>query len=347
MEVVPSGMPMDRMATDILGPLPITEDGNKYILVISDYFTKWTEAFPMPNMETKIVAKLIVEEVVARFGTPRIIHSDQGRQYESELFAEMCRFLNIQKTRTTPYHPQSDGMVERFNRTLTSMLSAYVQENQSDWDTHIPYVMMAYRSAEHKSTGFTPNMLMLGRETSLPVDLMYERPQIMKEESPNQWAWILREKLEKAHSFVRENLDTAMNRQKRYHDMKLSWERFKPGDKVFVYFPQKKVGCSPKLTSFWRGPFEVLEQWSDVLYAVSCGRGGEKQIIHCDRMRKKSDQTLNFEDTMSENVSSLDDIENSLDGLDEVDSVEELITENKQKRIRKQPGWLQDFETYM
>ena len=181
MQLVPSGIPMDRIATGILGELPIMENGNRYILVVSDYFTKWTEAFPMPNMESKTVAKIIVEQVVARFGTPRIIHSDQGRQFESELFGEMCSLLHIERTRTTPYHPQSDGMVERFNRTLTAMLSAYVQENQRDWDAQIPYVMMAYRSAVHKSTGLTPNMLMLGRETSLPLDLIYEMPEPLRE----------------------------------------------------------------------------------------------------------------------------------------------------------------------
>lgn len=119
---------MDRIAADILGELPITAKGNRYILVVSDYFTKWTEAFAMPNMEAKTVAKIMVEEVFVRLGTPRIIHSDQGRQFESELFREVCRLFHIEKTRTTAYHPQSDGMVERFNRTLTSMLSAFVQK---------------------------------------------------------------------------------------------------------------------------------------------------------------------------------------------------------------------------
>lgn len=212
MQLVPSGLPMDRIAADILGELPITAKGNRYILVVSDYFTKWTEAFAMPNMEAKTVAKIMVEEVFVRLGTPRIIHSDQGRQFESELFREVCRLFHIQKTRTTAYHPQSDGMVERFNRTLTSMLSAFVQENQTDWDEHIPYVMMAYRSAEHKSTQFTPNMLMLGRETTLPLDLQYEMPEHMKEETPNEWVWILRERLERAHNVVRQHIEDAMNR---------------------------------------------------------------------------------------------------------------------------------------
>ncbi|XP_062618853.1 uncharacterized protein LOC134280459 [Saccostrea cucullata] len=243
MEIVPSGMPMDRLATDIL---------------------------------------------------------------------EMCRLLNVQKTRTTPYHPQSDGMVERFN--LNSHVE-YICARKSKrlGYTHIPYVMMAYRSAEHKSTGFTPNMLMLGRETSLPVDLMYEMPETMKEESPNHWAWTLREKLERAHSLMRENLETAMNRQKMYHDMKLSWEKFKPGDKVF---------------------FHVAET--------------EKNILSTARMRKKRSQTLSFEDAIIGDESEFNDIEsedtNEVE-CHEIDVVEELNPDARQKRVRKQPKWLQDYET--
>ncbi|VDI78715.1 Hypothetical predicted protein [Mytilus galloprovincialis] len=108
MALVEANGPMERIATDILGELPETESGNKYILVVSDYYTKWTESFAMPNMEAKTVAKIIVEEVIVRFGVPHWIHSDQGRQFESLLFQEMCCILNIKKTRTTPYHPKSD-----------------------------------------------------------------------------------------------------------------------------------------------------------------------------------------------------------------------------------------------
>ena len=98
MQIVKTGNPMERLATNILGELPETENGNKYILVVSDYFTKWTKAFPMSNMEAATVAKIIMEEVVARFGVPNEIHSDQSRQYESKLFSEMCRLLHIHKT---------------------------------------------------------------------------------------------------------------------------------------------------------------------------------------------------------------------------------------------------------
>ena len=143
MQIVRSGYPMERIAIDILGELPLTEKGNKYIVVISDYFTKWAEALPMPNMGACTVAKILVEEVLCRFGIPQTIHSDQGRQFESNLFQEMCKLLGIEKTRRTPYHPQSDGMIERFNRTLATMLTAYVSTSQRDWDDQLPYVKMA------------------------------------------------------------------------------------------------------------------------------------------------------------------------------------------------------------
>ena len=96
-----------------MGPLPTTESGQKYILVVGDYFSKWTEAFPLPNQEAKTVAEKLVHEVIARYGAPEKIHSDQGRNFEAQLFQEMCILFNMDKTRTSPYHPESDGMVER------------------------------------------------------------------------------------------------------------------------------------------------------------------------------------------------------------------------------------------
>ncbi|XP_061170903.1 uncharacterized protein LOC133180378 [Saccostrea echinata] len=132
-------------------------------------------------MEAQTVARRIVEEVISRFGVPVSIHSDQGRQYESLLFSEVCKHLQIRKTRTTPHHPQSDGMVERFNKTLATMLSSYVSENHRDWDENIPFVMMAYRASQHESTGYSPNMLMLDRETATPLDIIYNMPASWKQ----------------------------------------------------------------------------------------------------------------------------------------------------------------------
>ena len=144
--------------------------GNRYVLVISDYFTKWTGSYALPDQ----TATTIAEKVVSRFGIPRQIHSDQGTNLESNVKAEIRKLLDIEKTRTTPLHPQSDGQVERFNRTLVETLRGRLQPDQKDWDLQLPACMMAYRSSVHESTGFTPNQLMPGREIEVPLDVMTE-----------------------------------------------------------------------------------------------------------------------------------------------------------------------------
>jgi transposase InsO family protein len=163
-------------------------------------------------MEAKTVAELLVEEVIVRFGTPCASHTDQGVQFESIFFQEMCRLLQIQKTRTTSYHPQSDGMVERNNITILTMLSAFVKEHQNDWDEHLPYISMAYRAAEHETTRITPNYMMLVREVTTPLDIQYCMPRSIAHILQNRWAWILKDRMEETHKHVRENVKGAMHR---------------------------------------------------------------------------------------------------------------------------------------
>ena len=116
------------MAIDVLGPLPIIiiDGGNRYLLIAANYFTKWVEAYSLPNQEAVTVAGFLVKEFLCRFGTPQIIHSDQGQNFESAVFSEMCQLLGISKTRTTPLHSESVGMVERFNCTIESQMSEFV-----------------------------------------------------------------------------------------------------------------------------------------------------------------------------------------------------------------------------
>ena len=161
------------MALDILGPLdPPTARGNRYIMVVVDYCTKWVEAMPMVDQTAQTCARHFVEDFVCRLGIPEQLHSDQGRQFESALFQEMCRLLRINKTRTTALHPQSDGQTERANRTLLDLLAKLVKENESSWDEQLPYALAAYRSSVHRVTGETPNRLMLGREVGTPLSLL-------------------------------------------------------------------------------------------------------------------------------------------------------------------------------
>ncbi|CAK1595807.1 unnamed protein product [Parnassius mnemosyne] len=166
------GAPWERIAIDVAGPFPETESGNKYFMVEMDYFTKWPEVFAIPNQEASTVADKLVHEVFCRFGVPLEIHSDQGRNFESQIFQETCRVMGTQKTRTTSYHPQSDGMVERFNQTLERYLAKVVEKRQRDWDRHIQPFLLSYRSAVHESTSVTPAFVNFGRELRLPADLI-------------------------------------------------------------------------------------------------------------------------------------------------------------------------------
>ena len=168
--------PIDRIGIDVLGPLPTSNQGNSYLLVVGDYFTRWIEAYPMPDQQAGTTENKLVYEFISRFGIPLEIHSYQGRNFESQLFQETCRLLEVKKTRSTPYKPQANGLIERFNRTLGKMLRSFVDHNKLDWDIHVPLLTAAYRSTVHPATGFTPNKLMLGREVNLPIDILYPRP---------------------------------------------------------------------------------------------------------------------------------------------------------------------------
>ena len=146
---------MGRVAMDLVGPLPRTEGGNQWFLVVGDYSTRWMEAYALPDARAETVATKSVNEFVCRFGVPREVHSDQGANFESEVFQEMCRILGISKTRTTAYNPTSDGLIERFNQTLINMVSVMIQlhKGQRDWDKYLTFATSAYRCRLQESMG--------------------------------------------------------------------------------------------------------------------------------------------------------------------------------------------------
>ena len=154
MQTVRPPYPLERVAVDIMGTLATTPCENRHIVVIEDYFTKWVEAFPMVDMKATTVDSALVDGFIFRNGVPHTIHTDQGSQFESALFKEVCRLLDMQKTRTTPYHLAGDGLVERMNRTLESMLSARVATNHTDWDLYLQRSLLAYRCSVHSSVVF-------------------------------------------------------------------------------------------------------------------------------------------------------------------------------------------------
>ena len=171
-----AGEPWQVVSIDITGPHIRSLRGNKYILTLVDHFSKWSEAIPLPNHTAETIARALMTHVFSRFGAPQQLLSDRAPEFESELFTSLLKWMEIDKLRTTAYQPSTNGIVERFHRTLHSMIGKVVSESQRDWDERLYAVLAAYRSSVHESTGFTPNRLFLGRETRTPIDVLMGIP---------------------------------------------------------------------------------------------------------------------------------------------------------------------------
>ncbi|GBM42710.1 Retrovirus-related Pol polyprotein from transposon 412 [Araneus ventricosus] len=210
------------MDLDILGPFPVTTKGNRYVLVLMDYFTKWPEAILIPDQEASTVAEEFVRSWISCYGVPMILHSDQGRNFNSGLFNELCKLLGTLKTRKTALHPESDGMVERFKRTILDHLSLFVSRNQTDWDTHLSLFLLAYRSTEHEISELTPAEILFDRTLRLPFDILFGRPSGTPS-SPNEYMKNLEARLERVHAFAR-----------------ATDHHFKEGNLVWMYNPKRR-----------------------------------------------------------------------------------------------------------
>ena len=289
LQLDPAVRPLQRVAMDIMGPLPETSRGNKYILVIADYFTKWSEAYPIPNMEAITVAKCLVNEFICRFGVPEQLHSDQGRNFESKVIKNICDLLQIRKTRTSPYHPQSDGLVERFNRTLLNLLSIAVVDAERDWDVQLPLLMFAYRTSMHETNGVTPFEMMFGREVVLPEHLMFNLPvsteQVLQEGV--EYVDYLKKRFQLVHQYVRQNAQKGMQRQKTGYDQKENTRCvFRKGDHVWLYTPAVPKGKSPKFHRPWQGPYQVLKKKGEVTYDIRrLAHPRKRLIVHYNRLK--------------------------------------------------------------
>eukprot|EP00731_Ephydatia_muelleri_P031295 Em0022g809a len=285
LQTIRAGYPMQIVCVDIMGPLPETERRSKYVLVVADYYTKWVEVYGIPNQEATTVAVKLVDEMFCRFSPPEQLHSDQGRQFESQLIKEICNLLHIRKSHTTPYRPQGNGMVERFNRTLLDMLATVVGDHPSDWEMYIRKLCFAYNTSTHSSTGFTPFYLMFGRQASIPVDLMFPF-NLGPEKELRTYVEQLRKGLRDAYAIVRENCDADHRRQKALYDRKVSGQPFGKGALVWLFDPAVPRGKCKKLHHPWKGPFVVVEKVGDSTYKIQRKEGGKFHIVHFDRLKR-------------------------------------------------------------
>jgi transposase InsO family protein len=272
--------PFEKCALDIVGPLTVTNNRNKYILTFQDSLTKFSKAIPVENQEAATVAKAFVIKIVLEHGIPEKVLTDQGTNFTSEMFKNVCKLLKIEKIQTTAYHPESNGALERSHRTLAEYLRHYINEDQTNWDEWLPYAMFTYNTTPHTTTGFTPFELVYGHQAILPTALT-KPPKLTY--TYDNYAQELRERIRATNEIARERTKQEKTKAKQQYDRKAKGETFKAGDQVLLYDETVRRGRSKKLESQWIGPYIVMEKINDVNYTIKKGR--KTLRVHANRLK--------------------------------------------------------------
>ena len=282
-----TGEPWDILATDYIGPLPITPRGNRYILVLTDHFTKFVEVIAVPDQSAEVCASKILNEFIARWGCPLSIHSDQGRNYESKVFKELCRMLEIKKTRTSAKNPRCNGVCEKINATIIKMIKAYLCREQEEWDLNLGCIAGAYRATPNETTKLSPNLLTMGRETRLPAELIYGSLTTKGANVTSYGEYVdnMRAKMQYAHEVARKHIGKSANRSKEIYDVKLMVNSYSEGDAVWCLLENRKVGVSHKLEPVYDGPFMVKRKLSDIDFVLQMDKQGKEKVVHHNKLK--------------------------------------------------------------
>lgn len=279
--------PFSRVLVDCVGPLPKTKTGNEYILTIMCASTRFPEAIPLRNIKAKAIVKALVK-FFTLFGIPESIQSDQGSNFMSGIFRQVMQELGVKQHRSSAYHPESQGALERFHQTIKTMLRAYCLENDRNWDEGLPLVLFAVREVVQESLGFSPFELVFGHTVHGPLKVMKEQ-WLADESESNLLSYVseFKGRLTNAWEMARANLKDAQVDMKNWYDEKARERKFKPGDKVLVLLP---ITGHP-LQAKYHGPYIISHKVNDVNYVVNTpDRRKSKQLCHVNMLKEYHDR---------------------------------------------------------
>jgi len=282
------GEPWARVSIDITGPHPRSSAQHQYILTLVDHFSKWAEAIPIHNHTAPTVARALITNVFSRYGAPGEILSDLGPEFQSTLFTELLRWMEINQLRTTAYKPSTNGTVERFHRTLNSMLGKVVKESQRDWHERLPLVMAAYRSTVHEATGFSPNRLFLGRETRMPLDLIMGLPadECRRGQTTDEYVQNIQTQMEVCYETARKHLRAAAERRKATYDINVKKTDLSVGDWVWYHYPRRYKNRSQKWQKHYTGPYLIIRMIEPVNCVLQKSQRTKPFVVHVDKIKK-------------------------------------------------------------
>ena len=277
------GTPFEKIAVDLIGPLPQSKRGFRWILTLADFTTRYPEAKPLKSIDTTEVAEALIE-IFSRLGIPKTMVTDQGTQFTSGLMTEIARLLSLEQATTTPYHAMANGLVERFNGTLKRMLKKMCVDAPQEWDRYLPAVLFAYREVPQDSTQFSPFEMLYGRSVRGPMEILRHlwTGEVRDEETQSTYQYVLelRDRLAQTCQLAHEELKKAKITQKKYYDRKARDRKMVAGDKVLLLLPTD----NKKLLMQWKGPFEVVAPTGQNDYKILIN--GKIRTFHANMLKK-------------------------------------------------------------
>ena len=277
------GSPGERWCIDLCGPYPVS-NGYRYIFTAICPFSKFGVCAPLRNKEAATVAKAIVDHVFLKWGLCSEILTDQGSEFEAELLAELLKILGVTRLRTSGYRPSTNGACEVWHRTLHTMMSKVVDDNQRDWSNWVAYITFCYNATEHSATHFPPFFVFTGRMPLWTVDLTLPDVQDKDRTLPEYTAQVV-ERLRIASNLVRENLRTAAGIASRWYNRRAKPRVFAPGDPVRIFYPRRYAGRTMKWQNFFKYEGQVLKKLNDATYLVKTKNWKEPKIVHADKLK--------------------------------------------------------------
>lgn len=277
--------PFSRIIIDIVGPLPRTQRGNKYILTVMDLVTRFPEAYPIPDISAVTVAEQLVR-FFSSYGFCKELQSDQGSNFMSELMQVLIHKLGIKQLKSTAYHPQSQGALERFHQTLKSIIKTFCVNYKDEWDSGLPLVLFACREVPVEGLGFSPFDLIYGHEIRGVMKLLKdtfldEADEFISTNILDYWS-DMKSKIATAVKLAQENLAEKQDRMKSWYDKNAVFRSFSPGEKVLLLIPMTGKPLSAKFS----GPYKVKQKLNDLNYIVETpNRMRKERICHINMMK--------------------------------------------------------------
>jgi Integrase zinc binding domain len=282
LQPIPVGAPFDMIGIDLLGPLKRSVNRHRFIVTATDYATKWAIARPIPSGGASDVATFIIDNVICAHSCPRMILSDRGSVFRGSLVSEIVKGMGVRSLYTTSYKPSTNGLDEKFNHTLATMLSFYVNSRHDNWCEYVSLCTFSYNVSIQATTKYTPFYLVYGREPTLPIDAGMQPDLVMGADSAERV-----ERLAEARKNVLQVIKTEQAKQKARYDQGRRHVTYKAGQFVKVFFPLRKVGKVEKFMHRWLGPFKIVEKLSDLNYKINL-KISKKWIVdtvHVSRMK--------------------------------------------------------------